>query len=320
VAATDDDQAQQALVVAPRDLRLRPARSVAEAAAGEVIFFNRRAEVMGPRRVLAIKVATWSLLGGTVLATGILYGAWFSPLVGALASGAVGTFTWFRLRNWPKLRAALALAATSRWEEAHAALLALEGKSLPRGSDRAQQVMLGTLDVLLGRPEAALARLDRILAKLRGRPGSYAALARWRAASVRAGALARLGRLDEARRQRDELVADLADWERRHRRPRGEFFDILVQSVELAIAFEADAPDQLPDNETLYKWARAALARTRFGELLVSLAWAFHRRGDQDMARHLLAESGSRIERSSLPVTAPRLHAWAEQQRRISGP
>jgi len=91
---------------------------------------------------------------------------------------------------------------------------------------------------------------------------------------------------------------------------------MLVQGTELKIAVEADAPDTLPDDDTLHRWARAALGRSRFGELLVSLAWAFHRRGDDDMARHLLAEAPSRIPRWSLRETSPRLDAWAREKAR----
>jgi hypothetical protein len=37
------------------------------------------------------------------------------------------------------------------------------------------------------------------------------------------------------------------------------------------------------------------------------------------MARHLLAEAPSRITRSSLPRTSPRLHAWAKDRARAWG-
>ena len=90
---------------------------------------------------------------------------------------------------------------------------------------------------------------------------------------------------------------------------------MLVQATELKIAADADAPDALPDNDTLHGWARAALGRTRFGEMLVALAWAFHRRGDDDMARHLLAEAPSRIPRSSLEKTSPRVGRVGEGAR-----
>src|SRR5262249_53172065 len=94
---------------------------------------------------------------------------------------------------------------------------------------------------------------------------------------------------------------------------RGEVAEMLVQNVDLAIAFAADAPGELPDDETLHGWARAALLRSRFGETLISLAWAFHRRGDEEMARHLLDEAPSRIGRPSLHITSPRLHEWAKE-------
>jgi hypothetical protein len=320
VTVQDEDQAPHAMVAGSHPPHPRPARSVAEAAPGEMIYIDRRAEVIGPRRLLAMKVGGWTMLGGTVLASGILYGFWFSPLVGVAVAGAVGGFAWFRLRHWPAFRTAIALMAAYRWEEGHAALLALERKSLSASWRRQVQIGLAALEVLLGQPETALGRLDRAREQLRGSSRGYAMLTRWRAASIRAGVLARLGRLDEARQQRDELVAEIAAWEKRRGRPRGEILDIYVQSAQLTVAFEADAPGELPDDETLHKWARAALARTKFGELLVGLAWAFHRRGDSDMALHLLAESASRIVRPSLPVTAPRLHAWAEEQRGISGP
>ncbi|HEU4534117.1 MAG TPA: hypothetical protein VFS00_08365 [Polyangiaceae bacterium] len=61
--------------------------------------------------------------------------------------------------------------------------------------------------------------------------------------------------------------------------------------------------------------ARAALARSQFGETLINLAWAFHRRGDDGMGRHLFAEAPSRTPRYSLHVISPRLHAWVEERR-----
>jgi hypothetical protein len=42
-----------------------------------------------------------------------------------------------------------------------------------------------------------------------------------------------------------------------------------------------------------------------FGDMLVTLAWAFHRRGHDDMSRHLLTEAPSRIPRWSLDKTLP---------------
>lgn len=46
---------------------------------------------------------------------------------------------------------------------------------------------------------------------------------------------------------------------------------MLVQSIELQVAAAADTPKALPDEDTLHRWARAALGRSKFGEMLVSL-------------------------------------------------
>ena len=86
---------------------------------------------------------------------------------------------------------------------------------------------------------------------------------------MRATALATLGRFEDARRARDLLVREAAAATGAADRPRGDYLEMLVQATELKIAADADAPDALPDNDTLHRWARAALGRTRFGEMLV---------------------------------------------------
>ena len=292
--------------------RLPAARSIADAQPGEVIYLDGKGRVVGPRRLSYIKMGAWGFMGLMVGSIGVLYGVWFSPLVGAAASLGMAAIVGFRLRHWPALRAGMALMAGLQWEAAYPALLALEGKTLPGAFRDNLQVTLASLEYLLGRPQVALERVERWLARHKHstRPNRIFPL-RWRAASLRANILGHLGRLDEARRQRDELAANFG----RTPAPLSDFYQILLQSTYLGIAFDADAPDELPPDETLHEWARAALLRTQFGEMLVSLAWAFHRRGDDDMARHLLAEAPSRTPRSTLPSTSPRLHAWSEERR-----
>jgi tetratricopeptide (TPR) repeat protein len=216
----------------------------------------------------------------------------------------------FQLRNWPALRVAYSLSANCQWEDAHAAFFALEGKGMPRPMRESASIALSALALSLGQPEKALERLALVIPRLRSSWRQGAMVNRWLATYLRAGALVRLGRLGEARQRRDEMRA----WARGGR-PRGEYYTLLQQSLDLAIAFEADAPDELPDDAVLHQWARAALLRSQFGEMLINLAWAFHRRGNDDMARHLFAEAPSRTPRYSLHVTSPRLHAWAEERR-----
>jgi hypothetical protein len=306
----DESEASRALVLASKSRVARPAHSLAEAKPGEVLLLDRRGNVLGPRQVALVKARAWGLVGLMVGGVGLLYGAVLGPAAGVIVVAAVGALTGLRLRNWPAFRAAQALAASYQWEEAQAAFTALEGKALPRALRESASVTQGALDLLLGRPQRTLERLDLVLPKLRGSWDSNGVVQRWRAGYLRAASLAALGRLDEARRQRDELTA----WAQ-GRGGRGDYYALLRESLELTIAFEADAPHELPDDATLHRWARSALLRTQFGEMLVSLAWAFHRRGDDSMARHLLAEAPSRTPRYSLHTTTPRLHAWAEERR-----
>ena len=320
---TDEDErgdgASQQLRVRPvLTSRLPVARSLAEAAPGEMVFVNRRGQALTRRQVATAKTAYWAMLiaGGAVV--GIVYGVLVSPAVGVLAGVGLEVLTLFKLRHWPAFRTALAQIAASQWEEAHYALLVLERKWLPAGQRQTAQVLLAVLEALLGQPQRAFDRLERAQADLSTKRG-YSRVLRCQAFSIRAGALATLQRFEDARRARDELVREAAAATGASDRQRGDYLEMLVQATELTIAAAADTPAALPDDDTLHRWARAALGRTRFGEMLVSLAWAFHRRGDDDMARHLLAEAPSRIPRWSLNNTSPRLDAWAKESARAWG-
>ena len=313
------DSGPPALIVPPAPSRLAVARSLAEAAPGEMVFVNRRGQSLTTGEVTKAKIGYWAMVAGGGVFIGLLYAALLSSVTGGVIAGVVVELLMLlKLRHWPAFRTAMAQVAACRWEEAHAALLALERKGLPDGQNQTAQVLLGALESLLGQPQQAFDRLERAKPDLASWRGSTRVL-RCQAASVRAGALATLGRLDEARRARDELVREVAAATGSSNRQRGDYLELLVQSTELKIAADADTPDALPDDDTLHRWARAALGRTRFGEILVSLAWAFHRRGDDDMARHLLSEAPARIPRWSIDKTSPRLDAWAKDRARAWG-
>jgi len=319
----DDDDPRDApstALTAPatRPSHIRIARSLADAAPGEMVFVNRRGQSLTTRQVAIAKVGFWAMLVGSGAFVGVLYGVLLSPLGGVIAGVIVELVTLVRLRHWPALRTAIAEVAACQWEEAHGELLALAQKGLPDGQHQTAQALLAALESLLGQPQQALERLDRVQPDLQGWRGSSRVL-RCQVASLRVGALTTLARLDEARRARDELVREVAAATGSPKRPRGDYLEMLVQCADLGLAATADTPDALPDDDTLHRWARAALGRTRFGEMLVSLAWAFHRRGDDDMARHLLAEAPSRIPRWSLDKTTPRLDAWAKERAQAWG-
>jgi len=314
-----DDGAPLAVRPANQSSALRAARSVAAAAAGEVIFLDRQGQVVGPRQVAFARARTWAVLGTMVAGVGLVYGALFSLPVGVAAGAVTALAMTIRLRNWPRYRAALALVSSYRWEEAHAAMKELLNRRLPPYWQTHLQVDLSRMDCLLGHADTALARLDALLPRLRATATSHSLNLRWRAEMLRAAILAGVGQLDDARRQRDAVATQIEAWEARHRRARGEIHDVTLQALDLAIAFHGDRPDWLPDDQTLHDWARAALLRNQFGSMLVYLAWAFERRGDADMARHLLSEAPARTPRSSLHIEAPRLQAWADDRREAWG-
>ena len=311
-----DDDASKALLAQPVSTsRLPVARSLADAAPGEMVFVSGRGQTLTRRQVRTAMAGYWAIVVGGGAAAGFAYGVLLSPTVGVIVGVAFELLVLLKLRHWPAFRTALADVAACRWEAAHSTLLALERKRAAAGRHPTAQVMLATLESLLGHPQDALDRLERAEAELAKLRAGFHVL-RCQAAALRAATLATLGRFDDARRARDQLVREAADATGAPDRPRGDYLEMLVQATELQIAADADTPDALPDDDTLHRWARAALGRTRFGDLLVSLAWAFHRRGDDDMARHLLAEAPSRIPRWSLDKTSPRLDAWAKERAR----
>jgi hypothetical protein len=321
MADEDDsgDSAAKALLAAPVSTsRLPVARSLADAAPGEMVFVDRRGQSLTPRQVTAVKARFWAAVAAGGVAVGLGYGALMGPIGGVIAGVAIALMALFTMRHWPAYRTALAQLAAYQWEEAHASLLALDRRRLLPEQRPTVQSLLATVEALLGQPQQALDRIERVQADLRIWKRSGRVL-RCQVVSIRAAALATLGRFDDARRARDELVREVAAVTGASGRPRGDYLEMLVQSIEIKLAADADTPDALPDDDTLHRWARAALGRSRFGEMLVGLAWAFHRRGDDDMARHLLAEAPSRIPRSSLAQTSPRLDAWAKESARAWG-
>lgn len=97
---------------------------------------------------------------------------------------------------------------------------------------------------------------------------------------------------------------------RRHvpRLPAGDFVQQEGWFTDLLIAFAADDPRPMPRDP--YDWAREALSTTMAAGHLVLLAWLYHRRGDDDMARHLLRSAEDNLAPWHLDRTLPQLDAW----------
>ncbi len=273
------------------DQKLVPASSLASARPGEVLFVDRQGRVRQPparATVYAISTTIGGVLGAAVVLTK-------SVLVGVVP--VVALWVWvLRRERWARpLRTACRLLASRRHDEAAAAFTALEGRRLPAKVRAMLDVRVGILAWRRGALDEAAARLDRAAAVLGPDPidGRHARFARAELAAV-------AGDLDRARRMQAELAGG----------PTTELWELHRQSLALVVAFHADDPSLLPDDDALYEWAKAALGRSRFGAMLVSLAWAFGRRGHDDMARHLLDEAPARLDGDDLELFYPKLGAW----------
>ncbi|HWN68050.1 MAG TPA: hypothetical protein VNM90_10460, partial [Haliangium sp.] len=95
--------------------------------------------------------------------------------------------------------------------------------------------------------------------------------------------------------------------------PHGSYFEMDRMLTDLLLAFHTGDADALQGD--LYEWAKAALKTNRFGLNVVLLAWAFHHRGDNDMARMMLREAPARLAGHYLADSAPRVHAWMQAKR-----
>lgn len=288
----------------PREPAWRLARSLEEARVGEVMMLDQHGDVLSPRRIRWIWARSWLTAGAMGAALGVssalLLG---SATLGAGALGVyVGAFLW-QLRHRAALRRVLALCAAGRREEAQQALAALEDQRLPVHYRPILDMLDGNLAFLQGKFDHALACYERVIQRYR--PGAQGTThpIYWICAFNRVQLLASAGELERARQLRPEL--DSA--------PNGAYFEMDRMLTDLLLAFHTGDVDALEGD--LYEWAKAALKTNRFGLNVVLLAWAFHRRGDDDMARMLLCEAPARLTGHYLADSAPRVHAWMEAKR-----
>ena len=98
-----DEGASKALLAQPVSTsRLPVARSLADAAVGEMLFVGGRGQVLTRRQVTSAWAAYWALVVGGGATVGLVYGALISPTVGVIAGVAVELLAIFKLRHWPR--------------------------------------------------------------------------------------------------------------------------------------------------------------------------------------------------------------------------
>jgi hypothetical protein len=272
--------------------------SLARAGRDEFVYVGAKGEVRAPWRYRAQRTVG---LGGAVglgvlgVVFSFLIGMpWFSLLyLGTL--GYVGGLWWHSER----LKRGAALLAADRLEEAEQVL---EPLTRTRTATRTVRALawqnLGGVEVRRGNHAVALQHVVkcREMFSRRGSVGPW----RWINRFTEILLLAQLGRVDEAKKARSELATA----------PDGEYFLILKMNADLMIAFVSDRPDELPDE--LFDWAKVALETTTAELALALLAWAYIRRGDEDMGAHLLEAAGDRIEPKLFSRAYPKVYAWME--------
>jgi tetratricopeptide (TPR) repeat protein len=282
----------------------RLARSLEEARVGEVMMLDQHGNVLSPKRIRWIWARSWLAAG----AMGAALGVSSALLLGSVAFGGatlgiyLGAFLW-QLRHRTALRRVLALCAAGQRDEAERALRDLEAQRIPAHYQPILDMLSGNLAFLHGKFEEALVRYERVIQRYRpvGRAPTHPIY--WICAFNRVQLLASAGELERARTYRAEL----------EEAPHGSYFEMDRMLTDLLLAFHIGDVDALTGD--LYEWAKAALKTNRFGLNVVLLAWAFHRRGDNDMARMMLREAPSRLAGHYLADSAPRVHAWMQAKR-----
>src|SRR5262249_44589696 len=146
--------------------KLVPARSLNAADVGQVLFINRAGDIVGPKRMRRRAAFAGALVGGVLVAAGLVYGSMFGPLAGSAATlGVAGFFLW-QLRHARAIRAAVAFIADGKRDEAYAAFLALEARSLPPRQRDFVAARLAALAWQRGAREEAALRYDKVLPRL----------------------------------------------------------------------------------------------------------------------------------------------------------
>ena len=279
--------------------RLKLAGSLASASVGEVVLLDREGQVMRPKPLAWYEARAWTIagavagLGGMTIALAGLPG-----LVGiAFFASCLGFFAWDR-RQLHDLHGAVALASAGYRDEAWARFEELSSRRFNPALRLQVQLVMASLAWQRGHRSDALRRYEHIADLTRH--SRRACQTYWLAQFASAQLLAIDGHQDRARRVVDHLTEA----------PHGDYFEWMRIVTSLAVAFHEDTTDDLP--ELLHDWAHTALEMNRSGYAIVGLAWAFHTRGDVEMATLMLQEAPSRLGAAFLPETDPALAAWFE--------
>lgn len=299
----DDPGGGLVLATAPSELRprLKLSASLAQASRDEFVYVGHNGRVLSPtryrvQRVASLVIALGAALGGIGLSL-FIGASWLSLLY--LGSLAYGVNVWTRSE---RLKRGAALLAADRLEEAERELVPLTRSRWTTQTVRALAWQnLAGVATRRGESELALTHVRRCEQLFRRTWWVPLGPWRWINQFSEVQLLAQVGRVHEARSLYASMTAV----------PDGEYFTLLRMNAELMMAFAADDPRALPTD--LHPWVRTALSTTSAELALAVLAWAYQRRGDAEMAEHLLGQARERIDPALFSRMFPQVWAWIEQ-------
>ncbi len=269
----------------------RIAHSLRDALPGDLIYVDRRGEVLSRGQFLRARTLALARITAYAAVMGAVVGGLASSLLPGVIAGGLTVALLHRRNARPRrtLTRVSALMSAGQLVEARAVLSTLDGRTLEPGWSFARARLQYRLDWMDGAHARALTQCVRLCRRYRHGQTLHDGV--WLFAIA--------GRAASARKVLAAMPRDAGEWATLRR-----------ESAELRIAFLEGALPEAWDSNRLHDAARVVLQTSLFGGVCALLAWAFERRGDVEMMRHLVAETPARLGASSLVALDPALHAW----------
>jgi len=202
-----------------------------------------------------------------------------NPAFGLVYTGVLGAMVARRFRRAAQVERIPRLIRAQRFEEAERELAALE----QRGQRAFGAYGRCLIACHRGQLDAALAEARRCEGLTRDRP-RFQTL-HWNAQFLLASLLLEQGLFGEG-----EAAVEAA-----MKAPDGEYYATLKLGLAVLRAFVTDQPESLGSDDELHDRVRVALRYNHDGMTVALLGWAYERRGDADMAAHMVAEAPARF-------------------------
>ena len=274
--------------------------SLEEASDGDVLLYDRRGRVVGPRRYKFFWVRHWLEVGGLSAVLGVCVWVLAQSIAIAVAVAGISlAFLVFAGKRSQGIERALALVSRGELDEAEAELTRLENKR-PQLAQSMFDSQMGVVLWLKGDLRGAIDRLERAHRK------EKRAAAQISTAFTLATIYATIGTTEIS-----QAVQETID-----RAPNSKLVQIMRAQLDLSRAFHSSGIDSAPDQDALHEIGKLVLTTNLFGGVLVLLAWACTERDDRELAAHWLGEAKLR-QRFDLSLYMPKLHEWQAAQEEL---